>query len=470
MARSWQTTGSFAWAFSQGIYLTQGVQYTIGFWFRAPGYNIGTDTAEFDNFKVQIGPSRNRVGSGAFATMAGGTTILNNVNTSVPTWTQATTTFTPAETGYHFLGFHCMTTAEEGFFVLIDDITIGFAGSPTVAAASFNIYLNEVQYTSGVDEPVFMFEALTPGRHVAGVQSVGPANELSNIIPILIHVADVAVYSKTPAADAIDVALDAEIRVRFVQDSLTTLPGLDYISISPAVQNLEASVDGGYIIITHGGFAYATTYTVTIPDTTIAYFEEELVWSFRTLDPPPAFVSTLPADNATNVATNVQIFVTFDRAITAGNLDGVTMEFYTDTGYTAFEDFTAQIHASSLIVTHEGLAGQTTFRVTVPAAAVDRFGGPDIVFSFRTGDPTGIAFRDEEGVVASIYPNPVDDVLNIQTNETVRRIEIFNLQGALVMAFEGHTNSINVSVLPTGTYVIRLTTDSGVSTQRFVKR
>jgi len=84
-------------------------------------------------------------------------------------------------------------------------------------------------------------------------------------------------------------------------------------------------------------------------------------------------------------------------------------------------------------------------------------------------DPgTGIQILNPTAFV--IYPNPVDDILRIETTETLKHIEIFNVQGTLVMTADGNATAVNVSNLPSGVYVIRFVTEMGVSVQRFVKR
>jgi len=470
LARSRQNTGNYAWAFSSGIFMTAGRQYTVSFWFQAPGFETPQGVVEHDNFALHIGTSRTLNGTGAGAYMPGSTRLFINHNERVMAWTQVTQTFTATETGYHFLGFQCGTASGLGWFIVIDNISVGFTGAPPVQASSFNIFLNEeTQGTvTGGTPPTqqYVFRGLSPGYHVAGIQSVGTGGE-SNIIPVRFYVAPFGIASRTPGVNAIDIMLDSDIRVDFVQDSLFAGPGFwaEDFTITPAVDGLEVRLLGGEIIILHDGLAYETTYTVTIPRNAIVDFDSVLTWSFTTIGYPPYWVSTLPVNDATNVATNAQIFVTFNRAIVAGDLESVVI-------YPALEDATIRAHYNSLIITHYGLAPHTMYTITVPTEAVSRFEGDTITFAFTTGEETGIDFGQVEVINAvAIYPNPVVDVLHIETTETIRRIEIFNLQGSLVMVAEGNTNAINVSVLPAGTYVIRITTEAGVvATQRFVKR
>jgi hypothetical protein len=72
--------------------------------------------------------------------------------------------------------------------------------------------------------------------------------------------------------------------------------------------------------------------------------------------------------------------------------------------------------------------------------------------------------------VLKVYPNPTSDVLYVQTEEAVQRIDVLNLQGQLLKQIFGDVNSISVSELSAGTYILKVTTAKGVVTQRFVKQ
>ena len=70
----------------------------------------------------------------------------------------------------------------------------------------------------------------------------------------------------------------------------------------------------------------------------------------------------------------------------------------------------------------------------------------------------------------SIYPNPATDVININTNESIQRVEIFNMQGQLVKTEVGETNNISVKELSNGMYMMKLTTVNGASIHKIIKK
>ena len=79
---------------------------------------------------------------------------------------------------------------------------------------------------------------------------------------------------------------------------------------------------------------------------------------------------------------------------------------------------------------------------------------------------------DEQGNVAvTLYPNPANFRLTIEASESINMLEIYNINGALVYRQNNCSDKveINVETFATGTYMIRLTTDSAVEIRRFVK-
>lgn len=69
-----------------------------------------------------------------------------------------------------------------------------------------------------------------------------------------------------------------------------------------------------------------------------------------------------------------------------------------------------------------------------------------------------------------IYPNPVKDELQIESGElAIKKIKIINLSGKVIYQFNDFRNQINVLALPQGIYFVRIETDKGVVTEKFVK-
>jgi len=79
----------------------------------------------------------------------------------------------------------------------------------------------------------------------------------------------------------------------------------------------------------------------------------------------------------------------------------------------------------------------------------------------------------EEKIGVQIFPNPVNDILNIQSSETtvIKSIGIYNSLGQLIMdiAKPNESKELNVSQLSAGNYLIKIDTEKGSNTQKFIK-
>jgi hypothetical protein len=72
-----------------------------------------------------------------------------------------------------------------------------------------------------------------------------------------------------------------------------------------------------------------------------------------------------------------------------------------------------------------------------------------------------------------IYPNPTDNFLFIDNNEKqIKKIEFFDLQGRLIKTINENKDKyqIDISNLLISTYLIKLSTETGSKTVKFVKK
>lgn len=70
----------------------------------------------------------------------------------------------------------------------------------------------------------------------------------------------------------------------------------------------------------------------------------------------------------------------------------------------------------------------------------------------------------------SVYPNPVTDVLNIDSEEPIVSVKVYSSTGALVVRTEAITNSFDVSSLMPGIYTVVVQTEKENATFRVVKK
>jgi len=71
----------------------------------------------------------------------------------------------------------------------------------------------------------------------------------------------------------------------------------------------------------------------------------------------------------------------------------------------------------------------------------------------------------------SIYPNPANNFINISTTETIDSVEVYNLIGKKVISSKNLIeNSIDISTLAKGVYMLKLTSGNAVASKKLVKK
>jgi hypothetical protein len=74
-----------------------------------------------------------------------------------------------------------------------------------------------------------------------------------------------------------------------------------------------------------------------------------------------------------------------------------------------------------------------------------------------------------EGV--KVYPNPVDNIININSSEEIIRVNLYNLSGQLLLTNGiGLETKIDISDLSSGMYILRIETEDNIYTERIVKK
>lgn len=76
-------------------------------------------------------------------------------------------------------------------------------------------------------------------------------------------------------------------------------------------------------------------------------------------------------------------------------------------------------------------------------------------------DPLGI-IHENTLAATEIFPNPVQDVLNIRTNANIHVVALYDMQGRQIVMQKGSNISrLQLPLLATGTYLLKMTDDHG---------
>ena len=119
-----------------------------------------------------------------------------------------------------------------------------------------------------------------------------------------------------------------------------------------------------------------------------------------------------------------------------------------------------KIHTFTL---HTGEAGSSVLGDVLDTVIVS---GGDVSLSVNE-----IESQDMEAV--SVFPNPVENVLNVKTSKDILAIEIYNIIGQKLkkVTVDGSNKAtIDVSALQQNLYVLQITTLDGVLSKRFAKK
>lgn len=135
-------------------------------------------------------------------------------------------------------------------------------------------------------------------------------------------------------------------------------------------------------------------------------------------------------------------------------------------------NFTVAIPAGTTLT--QDLTGNENYRIKIELfKADDSFlaGNYDNVNYSFTAAPLGINNNKLLDDI-SVYPNPVDSVLNIKNGNTLSNasFSIVNVLGSTIKQFKGLNDSVDVSNLSSGVYILSVKSKEGVKNIKFQKK
>ncbi|MDG1176248.1 MAG: T9SS type A sorting domain-containing protein, partial [Flavobacteriales bacterium] len=70
---------------------------------------------------------------------------------------------------------------------------------------------------------------------------------------------------------------------------------------------------------------------------------------------------------------------------------------------------------------------------------------------------------------ASIFPNPANDNIKITSNSKIVSVEIMDVTGKVVLVNTSNDSNINITTVPSGAYIARISTVNGIVNSKFIK-
>ncbi len=79
---------------------------------------------------------------------------------------------------------------------------------------------------------------------------------------------------------------------------------------------------------------------------------------------------------------------------------------------------------------------------------------------------------EEISAAFDVFPNPMNDIVNVISDERILSVEIMNVNGRILMSLSnlGRTNQLNVSNLASGVYTMVIKSDDGAMFHKLVKQ
>ncbi|WP_418508763.1 FG-GAP-like repeat-containing protein [Corallibacter sp.] len=123
---------------------------------------------------------------------------------------------------------------------------------------------------------------------------------------------------------------------------------------------------------------------------------------------------------------------------------------------------------------HFGLGTETQIDNIIiywPSGIIDNVYSPSINQTIKVNEGETLTVQDETLSNLTIYPNPVKDIINLQSNEnlTSRIATVFDINGKKVLNQRLQDNTMNVSKLQSGFYILRLESQGKVVNRKFIK-
>ncbi|HPW65904.1 MAG TPA: Ig-like domain-containing protein [Salinivirgaceae bacterium] len=175
----------------------------------------------------------------------------------------------------------------------------------------------------------------------------------------------------------------------------------------------------------------------------------------------PLAISKIPAVNASKVAVDTEISVTFNVDITATDLSGITIT--PDPG-----NISASIDGNKLTIAHDNFANNTIYTVLVPAGTVtDGTSTNENPVSWYFTTEKGVGISDVNVNSVLVYPNPSNGMVNLQVSDK-SFVTVVDMLGRVVDTYDVGANETITFRQSAGIYIIKVESNGRISTHNLI--
>jgi len=118
-------------------------------------------------------------------------------------------------------------------------------------------------------------------------------------------------------------------------------------------------------------------------------------------------------------------------------------------------------------VAYNAVAGIATINISAGSHTITK-GDIANLFYIKIANSATNGVKNPSADAVRIYPNPVRSNMTVIANANITKVEIYSLTGILLNSTENQ-NSIDVSELRSGNYLVKVYTTEGFSTQQLIK-
>jgi hypothetical protein len=363
-----------------------------------------------------------------------------------------------------------------------DGTTQAWTVTVTVAPAS-----------SAKDILTFNFDGLTPavvGTVNATAHTVALTVPFGTAVTALVPTITVSEFAAVSPATAVAADFTAPVVYTVTAQDGTTQTWTVTVTVtagSSAKDILTFNFDGltPAVVGTVNATAHTVALTVPFGTNVTALVPTITVSALAAVSPATAVaqdftapvVYTVTAQDGTTQTWTVTVTVTAGSSakdILTFNFNGLTPAVVGTVNATAHTVALTVPYGTNVTALVPTITVSALATVSPATAVAQNFTAP-VVYTVTAQDGTtqawtvtvtiSVGINEVTENVASIYPNPANDVVNVKMNNTINKIEVVNMNGQVVAesVINNNEGSINVSNIANGMYFLRIETANGIT-------
>jgi hypothetical protein len=421
------------WFFTQGIEMVAGTSYRIS-------YNYGCNSTFYTE--------RMKVAYGVSANASDMTNVLFDhtaINTAVLEFNQVD--FTPTADGVYYFGFQAYSIANQ-FNIHLDNITIDFtpACSAPISLATSGLTFDSVTVNWAAVATATNYEYVldTVATDPTGAGTSIATNTFSSttLSPSTTYYFHVRTDCSGTFSTWSTISFTTPATPPANDDCLNAVALTIDDSFCDGVNN-----NGTNVAATDSGVSNPSCFNYGLND---VWFSVVIPADVATIDVSTDFTG------GTNVDTEIELYSGACGALVEVACDQ-------DSGTTILSNGSSY----NSVITDAAVTGGQTYYVRVAGYS------PTTVGTFCLKVSTNTLSNDSfDASKFKFYPNPVKDVLNLSYTENITKVQVINLLGQEVKAvsINATQSQVDMSNLPKGTYLVKVTAADEVKTIKVIKQ